>query len=146
MRPQAAGMSCYSVAEEITSVRGDFLVELRGFEPMAIGGGESRVGSPLEGLARPHKAGPRRGFEPLISASQASAREAAPPSGSARRNREARRSHRRLLPPNAMFPTSPAIGPFQASASRRRQWPAALHLAAGRQACRARAGQAMARA
>jgi hypothetical protein len=26
MRPQAAGMSCYSVAEEITSVRGDFLV------------------------------------------------------------------------------------------------------------------------
>jgi hypothetical protein len=31
--PQAAGMSCYSVAEEITSVCADFLVELRGFEP-----------------------------------------------------------------------------------------------------------------
>ena len=26
MQPQAAGLSCYSVAEEITSVRGDFLV------------------------------------------------------------------------------------------------------------------------
>ena len=34
MRPQAAGMSCYSVAEEITSVRGDYLVELRGFKPL----------------------------------------------------------------------------------------------------------------
>jgi hypothetical protein len=28
--PQAAGMSCYSVAEEITSICADFLVELRG--------------------------------------------------------------------------------------------------------------------
>jgi hypothetical protein len=26
MRPQAAGMSCYSVAEKITPVRADFLV------------------------------------------------------------------------------------------------------------------------
>jgi hypothetical protein len=33
MPPHSAGMSCYSVAEEITSVRADFLVELRGFEP-----------------------------------------------------------------------------------------------------------------
>ena len=32
--PQAAGMSCYSVAEEITSICADFLVELRGFEPL----------------------------------------------------------------------------------------------------------------
>jgi hypothetical protein len=37
MRPQAAGMSCYSVAEEITPVCADFLVERRGFELMAIG-------------------------------------------------------------------------------------------------------------
>ena len=34
MPPQAAGMSCYSVAEEITSVCADFLVERRGFEPL----------------------------------------------------------------------------------------------------------------
>jgi hypothetical protein len=40
MPPQAAGMSCYSVAQEITSICADFLVELRGFEPMAI----ARVG------------------------------------------------------------------------------------------------------
>jgi hypothetical protein len=32
--PQVAGMSCYSVVKEITPVRGDFLVELRGFEPL----------------------------------------------------------------------------------------------------------------
>ena len=38
MPPQAAGMSCYSVAEEITPVRADFLVELRGFKPMVIAG------------------------------------------------------------------------------------------------------------
>jgi hypothetical protein len=30
--PQAAGMSCYSVAEEITSICADFLVELRSAE------------------------------------------------------------------------------------------------------------------
>jgi hypothetical protein len=36
--PQAAGISCYSVAEEITPVCADYLVELRGFEPMAIAG------------------------------------------------------------------------------------------------------------
>jgi site-specific DNA recombinase len=34
--PQAAGMSCYSVAEEIIPGRADFLVELRGFEPVAL--------------------------------------------------------------------------------------------------------------
>jgi hypothetical protein len=34
MLPQAAGMSCYSAAEEITRVRADFVVELRGFEPL----------------------------------------------------------------------------------------------------------------
>ena len=34
MPPQAAGMSCYSVAEEIMPGRPDFLVELRGFEPL----------------------------------------------------------------------------------------------------------------
>jgi hypothetical protein len=34
MQPQAAGMSCYSVEEEITPVRADYLVELRGFEPL----------------------------------------------------------------------------------------------------------------
>ena len=38
MPPQAAGMSCYSVAEEIMPGRADFLVELRGFELMAIAG------------------------------------------------------------------------------------------------------------
>jgi hypothetical protein len=44
--PQAAGMSCYSVAEEITSICADFVVELRGFEPMAIAGvGSDRVGN-----------------------------------------------------------------------------------------------------
>src|SRR5208282_4055612 len=31
--PQAAGMSCYSVAEEIMPGRADFLVERDGFEP-----------------------------------------------------------------------------------------------------------------
>ena len=31
-------MSCYPVAEEMTSICGDYLVELRGFEPMAIAG------------------------------------------------------------------------------------------------------------
>jgi hypothetical protein len=36
LRPQAAGMSCYSADLEITSICADFLVELRGFEPMAI--------------------------------------------------------------------------------------------------------------
>jgi hypothetical protein len=32
MPPQAAGMSCYSMAEEIIPGRADYLVELRGFE------------------------------------------------------------------------------------------------------------------
>jgi hypothetical protein len=40
--PQAAGMSCYSVAEEIMPGRADYLVEQRGFEPMAIAGAEIR--------------------------------------------------------------------------------------------------------
>jgi hypothetical protein len=34
LRPQAAGMSCYSADLEITSICADFLVELRGFEPL----------------------------------------------------------------------------------------------------------------
>jgi hypothetical protein len=34
MPPQAAGMSCYCVAEEIASICAGFLVELRGFEPL----------------------------------------------------------------------------------------------------------------
>ena len=38
MLPQAAGMSCYSVVEEIMPGSADFVVELRGFEPMAIAG------------------------------------------------------------------------------------------------------------
>ena len=43
MRPQAAGMWRYFVAEEITPICADFLVERRGFEPMAIAGaGRSR--------------------------------------------------------------------------------------------------------
>jgi hypothetical protein len=33
-------MSCYPVAQEITSICADYLVELRGFEPMAIGHAE----------------------------------------------------------------------------------------------------------
>jgi hypothetical protein len=66
--PQVAQMSSYFAEWKIISVRADFLVELRGFEP-------------------------------LTSASQASAREAAPPCGSPRRNREARPPHRRLLLP-----------------------------------------------
>ena len=45
-----------------------------------------------------------RGFEPLISASQATAREAAPPSGSARRNREGRPPHGGLLLPTLCSP------------------------------------------
>jgi hypothetical protein len=36
MPPQAAGLSCYSTDEEITSICADFLVGRRGFEPMAI--------------------------------------------------------------------------------------------------------------
>jgi hypothetical protein len=44
--PQTAKMSRYSVAEEITPVRADFLVERRGFEPMAIvGAGIRQVGN-----------------------------------------------------------------------------------------------------
>ena len=31
--PQAAGMSCYPMAQEIMPARPDYLVELRGFEP-----------------------------------------------------------------------------------------------------------------
>lgn len=34
MPPQAAGMSCYSVAEEIMPRSAGYLVELRGFEPL----------------------------------------------------------------------------------------------------------------
>jgi hypothetical protein len=45
MLPQAAGMSCSSVAEEITSICADFLVELRGFEP--------RCSCPSQRLKRP---------------------------------------------------------------------------------------------
>jgi hypothetical protein len=37
MPPQAAGMSRYPVAEEIMPGRADFVVERRGFEPMAPG-------------------------------------------------------------------------------------------------------------
>ena len=56
-------MSCYSVAEEIASICAHFLEELRGFEPMAIAGtARSRVGSPLEGFARPLKAALGGGF------------------------------------------------------------------------------------
>jgi hypothetical protein len=47
MPPQAAGMSCYSVAEEITSICADYLVELRGFEPMAIAGAVRSRASPV---------------------------------------------------------------------------------------------------
>ena len=36
LAPQAAGMSCYSVAAETTPGRADYLVERRGFELMAI--------------------------------------------------------------------------------------------------------------
>ena len=36
MSRQATAMSCYSVAEEIMPGRADYLVELRGFELMAI--------------------------------------------------------------------------------------------------------------
>jgi len=35
---QVAEMSCYSADEEITSVCADFLVERRGFEPIALAG------------------------------------------------------------------------------------------------------------
>jgi hypothetical protein len=48
MRPQAAGMSSNSAAEEITSVRGDFLVERRGQAGIA------RQGSPVPDLAGEH--------------------------------------------------------------------------------------------
>jgi hypothetical protein len=37
-RAEGLGMSCYSVAEEITSVCADFLVERRGFEPVTLRG------------------------------------------------------------------------------------------------------------
>jgi hypothetical protein len=47
MRPQAAGMSCYSVAKEITSVRGDFLVERRVVgETERLRGASSSMASP----------------------------------------------------------------------------------------------------
>jgi hypothetical protein len=36
MPPQAAGRSCYSMAEEITPVCADYLVERRGFKLMVI--------------------------------------------------------------------------------------------------------------
>jgi hypothetical protein len=45
--PQASGMSRYSVGDEITPVCADFLVEQRGFEPMAIAGALT----PLAGVA-----------------------------------------------------------------------------------------------
>jgi hypothetical protein len=34
MPPQAAGMTCYSATDEITPGHADYLVELRGFEPL----------------------------------------------------------------------------------------------------------------
>jgi hypothetical protein len=50
-------MSRYPAAGEITSICPDYLVELRGFEPMAIAAAaRSRVGSPLGAFERPLKA------------------------------------------------------------------------------------------
>ncbi len=48
-------MSCYSLAEKITPVRADFLVELRGFEPLTSAlrgtrGLDGSTASVLEGL------------------------------------------------------------------------------------------------
>src|SRR3984957_3026395 len=64
-------MSCYSVAEEIASICAHFLEELRGFEPMAIAGAaRSRVGSPLEGFARPLKAALGGGLAFRLAASR----------------------------------------------------------------------------
>jgi hypothetical protein len=69
--PQAARISCYSVAEEILPGRADFLVELRGFEPMAIAGAaRSRVGSRPVGFARPLKAALGGGFAFRLDASR----------------------------------------------------------------------------
>jgi hypothetical protein len=48
MPPQAAGMSCYSVAEEITPVCADFVVERRGFEPVTSA---ARVATLVDGAA-----------------------------------------------------------------------------------------------
>jgi hypothetical protein len=47
-------MSCYPVAEEITSICADYLVELRGFEPMAIAGVGSDKSREFHGRARSH--------------------------------------------------------------------------------------------
>jgi hypothetical protein len=41
--PQAAEISCYSAAQEITSICADFLVERRGFELMAIAASRLRI-------------------------------------------------------------------------------------------------------
>jgi hypothetical protein len=49
MPPQAAGISYYSVAEEIAPILADFLVERRGFELMAI------AISALRDLWQPHR-------------------------------------------------------------------------------------------
>jgi hypothetical protein len=60
MRPQASGMSRYSAAEEITPVRADFVVERRGFEPMAIAGAvRSRANSPFAGQCAKSAGSPR---------------------------------------------------------------------------------------
>jgi hypothetical protein len=48
MPPQAAGMSCYSVAVENTPVCADFLVERRGFEPVTSA---ARVATLVDGAA-----------------------------------------------------------------------------------------------
>jgi hypothetical protein len=66
--------------------------------------------------------------------------EAGAASGSARLNSEGTRSQRRLLPPTLCFP------PVRPSDLPRRRLRAPLYLGAGRQADRARVGQAMARA
>jgi hypothetical protein len=61
----------YPVALEIRSGRADFLVELRGFEPMAIAGAaRSRGGAPLEGFARPLKAALGGGLSFRLAASR----------------------------------------------------------------------------
>jgi hypothetical protein len=62
-------MSCYSTDQEITSICADFLVELRGFEPMAItGAGRPRATESNGGQARrkdriaEYEAGPYAGI------------------------------------------------------------------------------------
>ena len=72
--PQAAGMSCYSVAEEISSICADFLVERRGFEPMAIAVSRPRIAGFRQRVSKEMRGRPDPGRRRSLNATATVAR------------------------------------------------------------------------